>query len=93
MNRTVSGTGIQHAKAVLIDDYLILGSTNWTISSRANSELGVLIQLKPDAVNMVKDVFDDRYAMGERLEAVLARPRSRSVSASRYGGGAGSSGG
>ena len=37
--------GIQHSKTLLVDDYLIVGSTNWTNSSRNNQEMGVLIRL------------------------------------------------
>ena len=37
--------GIQHSKTLLVDDYLVVGSTNWTSASRNNQELGVLIRL------------------------------------------------
>ena len=37
--------GIQHSKTLLVDDYLIVGSTNWTNASRNNQEMGVLIRL------------------------------------------------
>lgn len=37
--------GIQHSKTLLVDNYLVVGSTNWTNASRNNQELGVLIRL------------------------------------------------
>ena len=73
-------------KALLADDNLIVGSCNWTVSSRANSEIGVLIKVHPGSLGLVQSVFDDRFAGGELLDVVLSRPRSRSASAHRYGG-------
>ena len=86
VNREVTGTGIQHSKAVLVDDQLIVGSCNWTVSSRANAELDVLVQLNDESKGLVKSIFDDRFGAGERLEVALTRPRSRSVSISRHRG-------
>ena len=81
VGRMVSGTGIQHAKTVLADEKLVVGSCNWTVSSRANSEIGVEIRLSPSGERVVKDVMESRLAGGERLEVALARPRrGRSVS-------------
>ena len=37
--------GIQHSKTLLADDYLIVGSTNWTNASRSNQEMGILIRM------------------------------------------------
>ena len=34
-----------HAKGLLIDDFLLLGSTNWTTSSKANHELSTFLEL------------------------------------------------
>ena len=42
----VSGdSGIQHSKTVLCDEYVIIGSCNWTYASRANQEIDVLLAL------------------------------------------------
>ena len=79
----VSGTGIQHAKTVLADEKLVVGSCNWTVSSWANSEIAVEIRLSPSGERLVKDVMESRLAGGERLEVALLRPR-RSRSASRH---------
>ena len=80
VNRPISGTGIQHAKTLLADDFLIIGSCNWTVSSRANSELGALVQLTPKGAQLVRDTIEARLAGGERLEVALSRPRGRSSS-------------
>ena len=85
VGRSVSGTGIQHAKTCLVDGMLVVGSCNWTVSSKANSELAVLIRLHDSAYAAVKQIIELRIAGGERLETALSRPRSRSASASRTG--------
>ena len=86
VNRKCTGRGIQHAKSLLVDNKLILGSTNWTVSSRANSELGVLLELKEETAATVRDILEARMKRGERLMVVLSRPRSRSADTDRYGG-------
>ena len=68
VNRVVNGTGIQHAKGVLIDDVLIVGSCNWTTSSRSNYELGVLVRLRSEVVPIVTATFMERLALGQRLD-------------------------
>jgi phosphatidylserine/phosphatidylglycerophosphate/cardiolipin synthase-like enzyme len=40
--------GIQHSKTLLVDTYLLSGSTNWTNSSRTNHEVDTLVQLTPE---------------------------------------------
>ena len=80
VGRTVVGTGIQHAKTVLVDNMLVVGSCNWTVSSKANSEIAVLIRMNPSGERSMREVMEYRLAGGERLEAVLMRPRSRSAS-------------
>jgi len=42
------GSGIQHSKTLLVDNYLIAGSCNWTNSSRLNTELSVLVHLSEE---------------------------------------------
>ena len=82
VNRAVAGTGIQHAKTLLADDFLIIGSCNWTTSSRANSELGALVHLTPRGAQLVRDTMEARMAGGERLAVAMSRPRGRSASRS-----------
>ena len=38
-------SGIQHSKTVAVDEFLLIGSCNWTSSSRTNNEMNVLIKL------------------------------------------------
>ena len=80
VGRVVNGTGIQHAKTVLADGMLVVGSCNWTVSSKANSEVAVLIRLSNSGERLVRDTLEGRLAGGERLEAALERPRRRSTS-------------
>ena len=40
--------GIQHSKTILCDDTLLVGSTNWTNSSRSNHELSLAVSLSPE---------------------------------------------
>ena len=80
VGRTVVGTGIQHAKTVLADNMLIVGSCNWTVSSKANSEIAAMVRMNPSGERLVRDVLECRLAGGERLEMALARPRRRSAS-------------
>ena len=48
--------GTQHSKTLLVDDYLILGSTNWTNASRNNQEISVLIRVSEAG----RDAWDER---------------------------------
>ena len=84
VNRAVSGTGILHAKCLLADDVLVVGSASWTTSSRANGEVGVLIRLYSSAERPVQEALESRLVGAETLEAALtARPR-RGRSSSRH---------
>ena len=57
------GRGIQHSKTLFVADnadfsgenYLIIGSCNWTTSSRCNYELSSLIQLDRDGAKRHPD--------------------------------------
>ena len=82
VGRQVSGTGIQHAKTILIDNKMIVGSCNWTVSSKANGELSVLIRLNEGGLRLMKSTIETKISAGEPLEAALAAPR-RSRSSSR----------
>ena len=82
VGRAVSGTGIQHAKTVLVDNMLVVGSCNWTVSSKGNSEISMLIRLHSTGERLMREVLESRLAGGELLEAALSRPR-RSRSATR----------
>ena len=45
MNPSV-GLGHCHAKALYMYPYLIVGSTNWSVSSESNLELGLLLEIQ-----------------------------------------------
>ena len=45
MNPSV-GLGHCHAKALYMYPYLIIGSTNWSVSSESNLELGLLLEIQ-----------------------------------------------
>ena len=50
------GTGILHTKVLRMDQYAIVGSANWTISSKSNVEMSALISLSPAG----REEFDRR---------------------------------
>jgi len=66
--------GVQHSKTVLADDHLLLGSCNMTISSEANQELNVLLQLDGEGLAAHERWFD--ALRGRSLGPVENDPRS-----------------
>ena len=66
-------TGIQHSKCILVDDYLLAGSCNWTTSSRANFETCCLIRLEGDGVARAHEFLTDRWAQGVPMDAEKLR--------------------
>jgi len=77
--------GIQHSKTLLVDDWLLVGSTNWTTSSRSNLERTCLIQLHAAKVPDVQAEHVRVWGTAEQLtkEGIQASMRSKSASASR----------
>ena len=71
MNRVVSGTGVLHAKCLLADDMLVVGSANWTTSSRGNMEVGALLRLYPSSTQSVMETLENRLVGAETLAAAL----------------------
>ena len=69
VRRSVSGTGLLHAKCLLADDMLVVGSANWTTSSRGNVEVGALLRLYPSSTQSVKETLENRLVGAETLEA------------------------
>lgn len=51
-------TGILHAKVMYAPPYLMVGSANWTTSSRCNQEVGVLLYLEPAGQTAVEGRMD-----------------------------------
>ena len=53
---TGASGGIQHSKTLLVDGtWLLVGSTNWTNSSRSNHELSVCLHLTGEGRNAVRE--------------------------------------
>ena len=84
VNRAVSGTGILHAKCLLADGMFVVGSANWTTSSRGNKEVGVLIRFYPSAIQSVQEVLESRLVGAETLEGALTTVHRRGRSSSRH---------
>ena len=58
LSRGVSGSsGIQHSKTLLCDEHIIVGSCNWTNSSRLNQERSVLIALNEKGMQAYEESF------------------------------------
>ena len=50
--------GVLHAKSVIIGRQAFIGSTNWTVSSRANLECSVHLQLDANTKEEFSTIFD-----------------------------------
>ena len=67
VGRSVGGhiLGKQHSKTVLVDDWLLIGSCNWTTSSRSNLERDALIQLAGEDIDIVHEDYDRNWLRGK----------------------------
>ena len=54
----VGGGGIQHSKTLLVDGLYIVGSTNWTNSSRSNHEVSILLELSAEGNSAVRQKLE-----------------------------------
>ena len=54
-------------KTALVGDWLVLGSTNFTTSSRSNHELSVLLWLDADSKRHYNKLYEELMSMGEPL--------------------------
>ena len=85
LTKGVSGnSGIQHSKTILCDEHLIVGSCNWTNSSRLNQEMCVLLSLNTEGLSGYEERFKylSRYSVPfTENEEAKGRPHrgSRSV--------------
>ncbi len=50
--------GSLHAKSVMIGRHVVIGSTNWTVSSRANQECSVHLEMDTPTHQQVSAFFD-----------------------------------
>eukprot|EP00969_Alexandrium_andersonii_P104220 4599873-Alexandrium_andersonii.AAC.1 len=62
---------MSHAKMMCIDDTAITGSANWTTASRANNEVGVLLDLNSAGREQLVAMFEDWMATGVALREAL----------------------
>jgi hypothetical protein len=79
--------GIMHAKSVLVGNYLVHGSCNWTTSSRGNAEFGTLIRLTDAGVVETRNALLAHYEHGTDLTEAQISAAQRSRSASPAGRG------
>ena len=71
--------GLHHAKSILVlrassAAELVVGSTNWTTSSRANRECGLFLKFTSSRANFVRDWvadFDAAYDSGITVQAAV----------------------
>jgi phosphatidylserine/phosphatidylglycerophosphate/cardiolipin synthase-like enzyme len=88
VGRTQSGFGIAHAKVAIATvpegSFAVVGSTNWTTSSRANLETGVLIELSETGASELWAMIGARLKRGaELLPALRDREIARSLTPRR----------
>lgn len=79
------------AKAIVVNSCLIMGSTNWTTSSKCNTERSLLIPLAGKGFHEFHVKFDAARKKGETMTKSMvkdrgkqAQQRSRSASPRTY---------
>ena len=75
-NRNCYKQGAQHSKVFSAGRFLIIGSTNWTVSSEANQELSVLLYIEPSGNELRARAIAD---MGLTARAVSFRDIQETV--------------
>jgi phosphatidylserine/phosphatidylglycerophosphate/cardiolipin synthase-like enzyme len=81
VGRTVYGLGIARAKVLHSDRGTVIGSCNWTTSSRSNYEIGVWVELRPTEAKSLRTKLQLAWLAGAELrEAEVSREQQRSVS-------------
>ncbi len=76
--RGVQGNGIQHAKTLHTDQGSIVGSCNWTTSSRSNKERGLLVRFDPAWSETYRQRLTDKIYTGVPLvEAEVLQAQRR----------------
>ena len=68
----VAGSGVLHAKALVTETSLIVGSCNWTTASQANREWDVQIQLNEAGQAEVKRRYDELWAEAQAFDLAEA---------------------
>ena len=79
------GFGILHQKTVMVGRHFIVGSTNFTTSSRNNHEISALLWLHPEGATVYQQKYDELKSSGEILsdasieEAEIRREHQRTA--------------
>ena len=89
VGRSIPGhlCGIQHAKSVLAGNRAVVGSCNWTTSSRSNGELGLLVEFQESHLAAIEEMFLTSWHSGQELslasiaeaQRAASEPRARSA--------------
>ena len=62
--------GASHAKVMYAYPYLIVGSTNWSVSSEANRELSAVLEVEDEETrNYVEGILNDLRTGAVQIEA------------------------
>jgi phosphatidylserine/phosphatidylglycerophosphate/cardiolipin synthase-like enzyme len=84
VGRSVPGflNGIQHSKAVLAGREAVIGSANWTTSTRSNFELGLHVEFNASHADIVEEMFLGSWHAGKEfaLASASATQHARSCS-------------
>ncbi len=81
--------GILHAKTIIVGNHAIVGSTNWTVSSRANQECSVCLLMDVDTTLRITFFFDAIWNNAQpvttehKIEAVNERLRVQALRAKK----------
>jgi hypothetical protein len=75
--------GIHHCKSIVVDDYAVIGSCNWTTSSRSNFEMGVLCRIEGYGRVALDTKLDEIWDAASPLEAADLEKETGSHSARR----------
>jgi phosphatidylserine/phosphatidylglycerophosphate/cardiolipin synthase-like enzyme len=63
--------GALHAKSIIIGSQAFIGSTNWTVSSRANLECSVNLQLDANTAEEFNTFFDAVWDNAEQVSTIF----------------------
>ena len=92
VDRKAGGRGLLHAKTLLVGRHALVGSTNWTTSSKGNIEMSILMALKKPGLARYRTMLSHLDSIAQDLTEELIeeagrrkeeRSSSRSVTPSR----------
>eukprot|EP00969_Alexandrium_andersonii_P110230 4864004-Alexandrium_andersonii.AAC.1 len=64
VGRSWGGPATSHAEMTRVDDAAIVGPCNWTTASRANNEVGALIDLNSAGRERLEGMFEEWMSSG-----------------------------